>query len=439
MMFTPTTARSSRRPVLHGRTNRRTFLAAGAAMTASLATLPRPASAAPARQALSGELLMWAYPLRGDAEDSAMWATLIEGFNAEHPDITINLELQPWERRVESLTTALTTGLGPDVWYINIEDIPNHAQNGRLVSLDDVLSEEDRADYLPAAIEALSWDGQLWASPILIAIYSSFYNQTIFDAAGVSEVPETWEDILAVAPTFKEAGYYVTEYDPASPQNFFYPLVWQAGGEPYVDGAPAFNGPEGVAALEFVLALYAGEFVPQSAAAEGLPITESPLGLGEVALALPGYGSDDILQLMEAWGDDALQISAPPQNVEQASTGGVAGYAVSAASDNQAAAIAWVRYITNPESMILINQTSGYLPPRTSVGNVHENDPVLSALGETLPYMRPFPAILGGRQILDDALGPEIEAAVLGQKSAQQALDAAAARAEQIIAEQAAS
>ena len=40
----------------------------------------------------------------------------------------------------------------------------------------------------------------------------------------------------------------------------FYPLVWQAGGEPFIDGQPAFNSPEGVAALDFVLELFKGEY-----------------------------------------------------------------------------------------------------------------------------------------------------------------------------------
>jgi ABC-type glycerol-3-phosphate transport system substrate-binding protein len=50
--------------------------------------------------------------------------------------------------------------------------------------------------------------------------------------------------------------------------------------------------------------------------------------------------------------------------------------------------------------------------------------------------MKAFPALPGGRQILTDALAPEIQAAILGEKSAKEALDAAAARAKDIITEQ---
>lgn len=344
------------------------------------------------------------------------------------------------DRRVEKLLTAMAANIGPDVWYINIEDIPTHADHGRLVSFEDVFTTEERADFYPGALGAMSWKDTLWAAPILVAVYASFYNKQIFTEAGVSEFPVTWDDMRAAAPKFKDAGYYLTEFETGDPQAFFYPLVWQAGGEPFVDGQPAFNSPEAVTALEFVLELFAGKYAPESVtAAEGIAITERPIGLGEVALALPAYGSGDIQQLADAWGEGVLEISAPPKNVNQVSTGGVGAYAVSSQSENQDAAKAWVKYITSTESTTMINSLAGYLPPRVSAGDIHADDPILSPHGATLPYMKAFPSLPGGRQILTDALAPEIQAAILGEKSAQEALDAAATRATEIIAEQSAS
>lgn len=415
---------------------RRTFVAGSAAVAAST-SLMRGVSARPASQSVSGDVLMWAYPLVGMEEDKSMWDDIISGFNAEYPDVKISIELQPWDRRVEKLVTAMTAKVGPDVWYINIEDIPTHADHGRLVSFDDVYTAEELADFYPGALGAMSWKNTLWASPILVAVYASFYNKTIFEEAGVTAFPATWDDLRAAAPVFKDAGYYLTEFETGDPQAFFYPLVWQAGGEPFTDGQPTFNSPEGVTALEFVLELFAGEYSPESVtAAEGIAITERPIGLGEVALALPAYGSGDIQQLVDAWGEDVLQITDPPKNVEQVSTGGVGAYAVSSQSKNPDAAKAWVKYITNTESTTKINKLAGYLPPRISAGDVHTDNPVMSALSATLPFMKAFPALPGGRQILSDALAPEIQAAILGEKTAQEALDAAAARAKDIIAEQ---
>jgi multiple sugar transport system substrate-binding protein len=420
-----------------GRIDRRTFLAGSAALAASTGLLRGTAAQTPA--ALSGDLLMWAYPLIGDDVDGEMWDKIIEGFNALHPDVNVNVELQPWDRRVEKLLTAMAVDAGPDVWYINLEDVPTHAIHGRLVSLDDTITGDDRADFLPASLDAMSWDDTLWAAPILIAVYGSFYNKDIFAKAGITDIPVTWDELRAAGPILKDAGYYLTQYENYDPQAFFYPLVWQAGGEPFIDGKPAFNSPEGVKALDFVVEMFNNDWTPASGiSAEGIAVTEKPLGLGEVALALPSYGSWDIVQISEAWGEGVLEITDPPKDVDQVSTGGAGGYAVWSGSSNQDAAKAWVQFITNPENSTLINKTSGYLPPRMSVGNIQADDPILGPLAETLPFMRAFPNLPGGRQILTDALGPEIEAAILGKKSSQEALDAAATRAQEIIDEQSA-
>jgi len=381
---------------------------------------------------------MWVYPLIGEAgADEAMWADIIERFNAEHPDISVTVQVQPWDRRVEQLTTAMAAGVGPDVWYINIEDIPNHAENGRLVNFDDIISADEKADYLPAALTGLSYKGSLWAAPILMSVTTTFYNTAVFKEAGVTTFPGTWDEMRAAGPVFKEQGFYLTQYDAGDPQGHFYPLIWQAGGAPYnEDGTVAFNSPEGLEALTFVVELFENEYAPATAAtAEGIPITESPLGAGKVAVG-EGEESGALNQLSEAWGEGVLKIGEPLRYREQAAAGTVAGYAISAQSANKEAAAVWVQFITSPETMTEIDSKSGYFVPRQSIGKIHTDDPILSALEDQLPLVRATPAVLGGREVLTDALAPEIQAAVLGQKSPQQALDDAAAMATSIINEQ---
>lgn len=407
---------------------------AGAVGIASL-TAPR----ARAQETVAGDLTMWVYPLLEGVEggDEGMWAGIVERFVAANPEVSVTVQVQPWSRRVEQLTTAMAAGVGPDVWYINIEDIPNHARSGRLVSFEEILPAETKEDYLPAASAAMSYDGTLWAAPILMGATTTFYNTNVFEAAGVSEYPTTWDEMRELGPIFKEQGFYLTQYDAGNAQAFFYPLLWQAGGRPYNDdGAIAFNSPEGVEALSFVVELFEQEWAPANAAtAENIPITETPLGLGEVAVGLPGSESPDLRMLSEVWGEGALRIGEPLMYKEQAAFGTVAGYTISEQSENKEAAAAWVRFITDPETMTEICGQSGFFVPRASIGKIHGDDPILSEVEDQLAFVRATPAVLGGRQVLTDALTPEIQAAVLGQKTPQQALDDAAALATSILAE----
>lgn len=424
--------RHSRRRILQ------TGLAATLGVAGLTATAPRFVFA---QSDLSGAVTMWVYPLlEGEAGgDEAMWAEIIEQFNAEYPNISVTVQVQPWDRRVEQLIAAMAAGAGPDVWYINIEDIPNHANAGRLVSFEDILPAETRDDYLPGALAAMSYNDTLWAAPILMGATTTFYNTKVFEQAGVTEYPTTWEEVTAAGQAFKDAGLYLLQYDAGNAQAYFYPLLWQAGGQPYnEDGTVAFNSPEGVEALTWVTDLFNAEYAPATAAtAEGIPITESPLGLGQVAMGF-GLESSALKQLDAAWGEGALKIGEPLMNKEQASFGTVAGYAISEQAESKEAAAAWVQFVTSPEIMTEINQRSGFFAPRVSIGAIHADDPILGAVEEQLAFVRATPAVLGGRQVLSDALSPEIQGAVLGQKTPQQALDDAAAMATTILEEQAA-
>ena len=70
------TDRLSSRILGSRKVNRRSFVAASAALAAT-SGLVRGTSARQAGSELSGDLLMWAYPLVGQEEDSQLWETLV--------------------------------------------------------------------------------------------------------------------------------------------------------------------------------------------------------------------------------------------------------------------------------------------------------------------------------------------------------------------------
>lgn len=421
----------------------------GAATLAASAALSRTAAmAAPgaarhggssrAADAISGSVTMWVYPLIGEgAEDEKMWKEIVKGFGEQYPDVKVKVEVQPWDRRVEKLTTAMAGGHGPDVWYINVEDIPNHASNGRLVSFDDILSSDVKADYLPKALKALSYQGTLWAAPILMSVKGTMYNSKLFEKAGVEGDLVTWDQLQDAAPKFKDQDAYLLSFNTTSAQDDYYPFFWQAGGQVFSDDGKTvlYNSPEGVETLTFLTDLFKNKYIPPtSATATNIPITETPLGQGEVATGTSE--SSGIVQLSEAWGKGVLRIGPPFKNKKQVTIGTVAGYAISSKAKSQNAAAAWVNYVIQPDNMTTIDKTSGYFAPRTSVGKIHGDDPVLGALENYLDMVQAPPTHPLGRQISQDVLSPEIQAAFTGEKSPQQALDDATKRANELIAQQ---
>lgn len=420
----------SRRRLLKG-----TSVAATALATASMTRSAGAASQATSK--VSGSVTMWVYPLIGEGtEDEKMWKEIIKDFGNEYPDVKVKVEVQPWDRRVEKLTTAMAGGQGPDVWYINIEDIPNHASNGRLVPFTDLLSADVKADYLPKAVSALSYQGTLWAAPILLSVSGTMYNTKLFKEAGIEGDLVTWDQLQSAAPKFKDKNAYLLNFEISSPQDDYYPFFWQAGGKVFSDDGKTvlYNSPEGVETLTFLTDLFKAKYIPASSAtATSIPITETPLGQGKVAVGTSE--SSGIVQLSDAWGKDVLRIGPPFKNKRQVAIGTVAGYAISSKAKNKDAAAAWVNYVISPGTMKKINQMSGYFAPRKSVGAIHTDDPVLGKLEQYLSLVQAPPTHPLGRQISEDILRPELEAAMLGNKSPQAALDDATKKANALIAQ----
>jgi multiple sugar transport system substrate-binding protein len=192
------------------RITRRNLLGASAGVAGAVAIGARGATRAAARQgsAVSGDVLQWCYPLAAGGDQAAndeLWAGLAEAFKAQNPDADVTVEVLPWADRNTKLTTALAADAGPDVGYLNADFVPQHAGDGSLEPLDDVIA-GDIADFTENARTNLTFDGQLYSVPILGSVTTLLYNTKVLDAAGITTYPTTWDELLAAGPAIKESG-----------------------------------------------------------------------------------------------------------------------------------------------------------------------------------------------------------------------------------------
>lgn len=347
----------------------------------------------------------------------------------------MNVELQPWANRNEQLTTALAAGAGPDVAYLNDDFIPQHGGDGNLQDLGDALGDEV-SDFTENSITAMSFDGSLYAAPILGSVNTMLYNTALFEEVGVTEFPTTWDEILELGPTFKEAGYFVTAYAGALEETMnltYFPLLWQAGGEVLNEDqtAAAFNSEEGIAALNFVKTLYDQEFINQEETITPVAPGTGATNEGRVAVILHG---DSFLHnsLQENLGEGVLEIGEPLKNAEQVAYGTTAGFGVFQGAEDSDAAKAWVKFITGAETMEMILRATGYVAPRTSLQGMWSEDPVLGEFEQYIDLMHGGIRHRNSRQI-NSAIPPYIQAAILGEQSPEDALATAESDVNRII------
>ncbi|HEY0216805.1 MAG TPA: sugar ABC transporter substrate-binding protein [Cellulomonas sp.] len=413
----------------------KSLVAAGAACTVLLAGCSSsddgPSDGA-SDGALSGEVTMWIYPVIADeTAHQDFWDAQVAAFQEVNPDVDVDVEVYPWAGRDESLTTAIASGTGPDVVYLIPDQLATYQSS--IEPIDDYLSADHVADILPNVKDSITVDGAMLGSPLLTSSNPLVCDKAAFDAIGVTEYPTTWEDLLDIAPALSEQGIYATNYwgSPEVTLNMtFYPLLWQAGGDVFSeDGTSvAFNSDEGVKALEFLVELSEGGYLEPDLITTTPSIEQTALAQNKVACTWQSGPAD-----VEAyWGAENIVIAPPLTDEETVGYGTVGSLSMLKGAQDKDAAGAWIDFVTSADPVTEYVTTAKMFSPLSSTGELYADDPVYSAIEATIPDTTVGPVNEHSREVMG-VLAPEIQAALLGQKSAQEALDDAAKSADAML------
>ncbi|MEO3930493.1 sugar ABC transporter substrate-binding protein [Micromonosporaceae bacterium B7E4] len=167
-------------------------------------------------------------------QDEAM-RQLVDAFEAKHPDIQVELQVNPWTEYWTKLQVAAQGGIAPDAFWMLGDRFQTYASNGQLLPLDDAIEEAnvDLGVYPKVLVDLFTLDGKHYGLPKDFDTIGLWYNKELFDAAGVKyPTPEwTWADVQAAAAklTNKSTGVYGIAA-PFNRQEGFYNTIAQAGG-----------------------------------------------------------------------------------------------------------------------------------------------------------------------------------------------------------------
>lgn len=147
-------------------------------------------------------------------QDSTVAATkeIVDAWNADNPDIRINLRQGTWDNVHDQLVTQFQGGTAPDIIHDESSDIMGFAEQGYLADIGKSLSQdvkdavsEDVWDTVTTA------DGKVVAAPTLLQTYVVFANTDAFKAAGV-DVPSgdqlSWDDLQVAAKKLTASGKF---------------------------------------------------------------------------------------------------------------------------------------------------------------------------------------------------------------------------------------
>ena len=321
-----------------------------------------------------------------------------------------------------------------------------------------MLPKEEIEGFVPSVIKASTLNDKLVMLPrAQFDVSALYYQKSLYeDDAKKAAFKEKYGYDLAPPKTWKEVSDQAVFF--ADPPNFygtqfagkeeaingrFYEMLVAEGGE-YLDGEgrPAFNSEAGVRALDWFVNVYKAKAVPAGTTNYLWDELGAGFASGTIALNLdwPGWASyfNDPKSSKVA-GNVGVVVAPEGSAGKRTGWSGHHGFSVTESCDNKDAAASLVWFLTNEDSQKQ-ESAAGTLPTRTAVWDYvieqAASDPykkeVLSVFQETAKTAFPVPQTPSWIEI-SNAVYPELQAAILGDKTSQQALDDAAKKATQIL------
>ncbi len=150
-------------------------------------------------------------------QDTAQAAVdeLIENFEAANPDITISLETRSTDAHKDALRTAAGTDAGPDIFamWAGPGLGGEFVQAGVSKDITNYYEQYGWADrFTPTTIEPYTQYGGHHGVPWSQSVQVVYYNKRLFQQAGITAEPTTYDELVAAADRLKAAGITPIEF-----------------------------------------------------------------------------------------------------------------------------------------------------------------------------------------------------------------------------------
>jgi multiple sugar transport system substrate-binding protein len=371
--------------------------------------------------------------------DGPFLRRLVDQFSKEQQNIDVNMTVMEWEDYYSKVPNAVSSGNGPDVGIMHIDQLATNAARQVIVPLDEIAQslQLTESDFEPTVWNAGTYNDQRYGIPLDIHPLGFFYNAAHMQRANVSQPPtdaSSWADtISALEQNGVETPFWATATWPA--HLIFFSLINQFGGSMYNEDATqaTFASPQGIEALEWYTSWIQKGASPRNVAEDA---QATAFKQGRNSLTWDGIwmmNEWDTVNNLD-WGVAPLPTIGDQPAVWASSHNFVVMRQQQPDENKLNAARVFISWISDRS---IEWAKSGQIPARNSVRESKEFQQleVQSTLAEQLDQVVFPPAVPGIGDVTAPTWETAVNEAVLGRKSVRQALTQAQSEANQMLAE----
>lgn len=362
--------------------------------------------------------------------EAPTYKALAKEFEAANKDIKVKYVNVPFDQAQNKFDTAAGAKGAPDVLRSEVGWTPAFAKKGYFLPLDGTAALADQAKFQPSLITQAQYEGKTYGVPLVTDTLALVYNKALFEKAGITEAPKTWDELKSAAAKIKDKtgvdGYW------GSTQAYYAQSFLYGEGTDTVDAAAKKITVKSAAAKKAYgtwLSLYSGKGLHKAdTTADAYAHIQDAFVNGKVAAIIQGPWEITNFYQGSAFKDKAnLGIATVPAGSTGKAGAPTGGHNLSvyAGSDkaHQEAALKFVNFMTSAKSQETVALKNSTLPTRDDAYTAQvKADPGIAGFQGVLAAAQPRPAlpeysslwgpldtelpkIAGGKESLDAGLG----------------------------------
>jgi len=311
----------------------------------------------------------------GQDSELAVTNAAVDAFNAAHTDIQIAKTDIPGGEYTSQVDAAALAGDLPCVLDFDGPLVYKFAWSDYLIPLDEYVSDEMRADFLPSIIEQGTYNGRLYSLGQYDSGLGLYANRSYLEAvdARIPTFEEPWtldefESTLAALAELPEVEFPLDmkiNYGQGEWYTYgFSPILQSFGGDlidrsDYQTASGVIDGPESVEAMETFQSWFENGWVDPAPSGD-----DSFYGTRTAAIAYVGHWM--WVPHHEGLGDDLLVLPTPNFGGKVVTGMGSWNYGITSTCDNPDAAWEVLNHLVSTESVLAQSDGAGAVPSRLS-------------------------------------------------------------------------
>ena len=129
---------------------------------------------------------------------------IIDLFEKDNPDIKVKYEVIT-QMFHENILASFGAGVAPDVFYLDSAWAPTFTEKGALLPISDYVDQDFINQYYDFLLTPFKGaDGKIYGLPKDWSMLMLFYNKKLFQQAGLTDPPDTWDELLQYAETIAD-------------------------------------------------------------------------------------------------------------------------------------------------------------------------------------------------------------------------------------------